>query len=219
MTTSQAYRKEILPSPEAAAPARTGGTPDRRARVGRARVGVVLLFLAVAATLAAGVWGVASSLGAEAEPAGVGEPVAVSGGTFVVDRSAPEHMAPMKMGGFAKQGMNMAMPQKGMDMPPEGMERFTVDVTLAAGEDGALGFSEEDFTLQGEGMGEVAPHRSALGSGEVPAGSAVSGTMNFQVPEEAENLALSFDGGRAVALDAGTGGGSSGGGSSHGGGH
>ena len=110
----------------------------------------------------------------------------------------------MKMGNFAKQGMNMAMPQN-MDMPPEGMERFTVDVTLAAGEGGNLAYSEKDFRFGGEGMAEVGPHRSTLGSGSVPAGGVVSGTINVQVPEDAENLTLSFDGGQPVALDAGGG--------------
>ena len=184
----------------------TGDAPANQQGGGKPRAPIANLFLfaALAAVLFAGGWGLMGSLAAEGPAAPLGEAVAVSGGTFSVDRVAPEHMAPMKMGGFAKQGMNMAMP-KNMDMPPEGMERLTVDVTLAAGENADLRFSEEDFRLGGEGMGEVGPHRSALASGTVPAGAAVSGTMTFQVPKEATELVLGFGGGRPVALDDGSG--------------
>ena len=183
------------------APAEESSGPGKLRRA----VGSVVLLAAVVGALASGGWGLLSHAGLqEAAPAAIGEALAARDGQLVVDRFAPEHMAPMKMGNFAKQGMNMAMPQN-MDMPPEGMERFTVDVTLAAGEGGDLKFSEKDFRFGGEGMAEVGPHRSTLGSGSVPAGGVVSGTINVQVPEDAENLTLSFDGGQPVALDAGGG--------------
>ncbi|QIN85354.1 hypothetical protein GBA63_21805 (plasmid) [Rubrobacter tropicus] len=189
--------------PETAAPV-LAENPRGPGRL-REAAGSVLLLAAVVGALAAGGWGLLSHAGVqEAAPAAMGEAVSAGDGQLVVDRFAPEHMAPMKMGGFAKHGMNMAMPQN-MDMAPEGMERYTVDVTLAAGEGGDLKFSEKDFRFGGEGMAEVGPHRSTLGSGSVPAGGVVSGTINVQVPEEAENLTLSFDGGQPVALDAGGG--------------
>lgn len=192
---------------------------EQQIKPGRSRafVGTVLLLFATVAVLAAGVWGVVSSLGAEAPAARIGEMVEVPGGQFSVDRFAPEHMAPMKMGGFAKQGMNMAMPQN-MDMTPKGMERLTVDFTLIAGDGGDLAYSPEDFRIGGESMNETGPYRSRFGTGTVPVGSAFSGTMTFQVPKEADNLTLSFDDGRSVALnlEPGKGGASEEGGEDHG---
>ena len=73
----------------------------------------------------------------------------------------------------------------------------------------------EDFRLTGEGMKATGPLRSKIGSGKIPAGSAVSNTLVFQVPEKAKDLTLSFGGGRPVALDLPAGKG----GRSHGGGH
>lgn len=202
-------------------------TPAKRGTRGKSRVLIanLLLLAASVAVLVAGGWGVLSSLGivgTGAFPARIGEAAEVPGGSFSVERFAPEHMAPMQMGNFANKGMSMAGPTN-MDMAPEGKERFTVDVALAAGEEGDLSFSEEDFQIAGEGMEQVGPYRSELGSGTVPAGSAVSGTMTLQVPKEAENLTLTFDGGQPVALDSdpaeNNGGGTSDEDSSHGGGH
>jgi hypothetical protein len=188
----------------------------------RARAASALLTLAAMGALAAGAWGASSSLGAEASPARVGEPVAVSGGEFAVDRAYPWHMAPMQMGKFANAGMNMSGATN-MDMPPEGQRRFYVEVTLGAEAGAGLSYSPEDFRISGEGMKESGPYQSKLKAGTVPAGSMVSGSMAFQVPEEASELMLSLDGGRAIALDLepvkGEGEGSSHEGSSHGGGH
>lgn len=163
----------------------------------RRRVGGLLLALAVVAAVVAGGWGVVSSL-AGAPPARIGEAAEVPGGILRVDRVTPEHMAPMQMKNFAKKGMSMS----GMvpDMTPKGQRRFNVDVTLAA-EKGGLGYSEDQFRLTGEGVKETGPLRSKLGSGQIPAGSAISNTLVFQVPEKADNLVLSFDGGRRIALD------------------
>lgn len=165
----------------------------------RARIGGLLLLVAVAATFVVGGWGALVSLSAKELPAGVGEAVEVPRGVLQVDKVTPEHMAPMQMDKFAKKGMNMS----GMvaDMTPEGQRRLNVDVTLAAKENTSLAYSEKQFRLTGEGMDETGPLRSKLGSGSVPPGSAVSGTLVLQVPEEASKLMLSFDGGRPVALD------------------
>ena len=195
MPTSQIIPRETDHAQEPAVPAR--GVPTKR----RARVANVLLLAAVVAALGAGVWGLISSLGTEAPPARVGEAVEVSGGMLVVDKVTPEHMVPMQSNKFSAGGMNMS--STGMDMAPDGYERFVVDVTLTAGEDGELGYSPEDFRVSGEGMKENGPIRSELESGTLPAGSAVAGNLVFQAPEEASKLALSFDGGRPVALDLG----------------
>ena len=207
MPTSQITPAETDHAPNPAIPAPVG------AAKGRARAANLLLLAAVVAALAAGVWGLISLLGTEAPPARVGEAVEVSGGVVAVDKVTPEHMAPMQSSKFSAGGMNMS--SMGMDMAPEGYERFAVFVTLAADEDGDLAYSSEDFRVSGEGMKEDGPVRSELEVGTIPAGSAVSGNLVFQAPEEAKELKLSFDGGRSVALDLGPAAGNSG--HSHGG--
>ena len=195
MPTSQIIPRETDHAQDPAIPARVVATKRRT------RGANVLLLAAVVAALAAGVWGVISSVGTEAPPARVGEAVSVSGGTFVVDRVTPEHMAPMQSNKFSAGGMNMS--SMGMDMAPEGYERFAVFVTLAADENGDLVYSPEDFRVSGEGMREDGPVRSEFEAGTIPAGSAVSGNLVFQAPEEAKELRLGLDGGRSVALDLG----------------
>ena len=195
MPTSQIIPRETDHARVLAIPAR-GVTAKRRARVAN-----VLLLAAVGAALAAGLWGLFSSLGTQAPPARIGEAVEISGGFLVADRVTPETMAPMQSNKFSAGGMNMS--SMGMDMAPEGYERFAVVVTLAADEDGELSYSPEDFRVSGEGLKEDGPVRSELEAGTIPAGSAVSGNLVFQAPEEASKLRLSFDGGRPVALDLG----------------
>ena len=165
----------------------------------RALLGGLILAVAVAAALAAGGWGAISSLTGEAPPARVGESVTVPGGVFRVEGVTPEHMAPMKMGKFGQQGMNMAMPN--MDMAPDGYERFSVNLTLQA-QGANLDYAPEDFRLSGEGVEDHQPIRSQLGEGTVPDGSAVSGSLVFQAPEDTKDLKLEFKGGRLIALDA-----------------
>jgi Domain of unknown function (DUF4352) len=167
----------------------------------RRRTANILLALFVVAVLAAAGWGLSGSLATESPPARLGEAVEVPGGLMSVDRAYPWHMAPMQMGNFANAGMNMAGSTK-MDMPPEGQRRLNVELTLRAESGVGLSYSSEDFRISGEGMKETGPYQSKLGAGTVPAGSAVSGSMTFQVPEEASKLMLGFgDGGRKVALD------------------
>lgn len=204
MTSRTASRTDFTP-------VLASGHGNERVLRRRRRVGGLLLTLAVVAAVVAGGWGVVSSLAAGAPPARIGEAAEVPGGILRVDKVTPEHMAPMQMKNFAKKGMSMS----GMvpDMTPKGQRRFNVDVTLAAEESGGLGYSEDQFRVAGEGVKETGPLRSKLGSGEIPAGSAISNTLVFQVPEKADNLVLSFDGGRRIALDLPA---SKGGGMSHG---
>ena len=192
--TPQTAPKETASRTGTAPPLEVGRVPRYRAVLGG-----LILVLAVAAALAAGGWGAISSLTGERPPAPVGESVAVPDGLFRVEGVTPEHMAPMKMGKFGQQGMNMAMPN--MDMAPDGYERFAVNVTLEARGAG-LDYAPTDFRLSGEGVRDHEPIRSQLGEGAVPNGSAVSGNLVFQAPEDAKNLKLEFDGGRAVALNA-----------------
>lgn len=159
-----------------------------------------LLFLAVLAALVAGGWGVLVSVSSQAPPARIGDTVEVSGGFLRVDGVTPENMAPMQSGKFGASGMSMS--SSGMDMAPEGSRRFTVDVSLAASENGSLGYSAEDFKITGSGMKETGPIRHQLEAGTLPPGSATSGVLIFQAPEKARNLTLTFDDGRQpVALD------------------
>lgn len=214
MTTSQ-----TMPRVANHGPALAAGSPGGKARRYRKLFGGLLLALAVSATLLVGGWGVISSLAAGAPPARIGEAAEVPGGILRVEEVTPENMAPMQMGKFANKGMSMSgnIP----DMTPDGQRRFNVDVTLASAESGLLSYSMDDFRLTGEGMKETGPLRSKIGSGKLPAGSAVSNTLVFQVPEKAKDFTLSFDGGRRIALDlpAGKGGGSHGGARNGGNGH
>lgn len=192
--TSQTLARETDRRPETAQAAPGGArVPGYRALIGGS-----ILALAVLAALAAGGWGLVSSLAGEGPPARMGEAVAVPGGALLVEKVTPEHMAAMKMGKFGQQGMNMAMPN--MDMAPDGYARFSVNVTLEA-RGGELAYAPEDFRLSGEGFDADGPVRSQLGEGAVPDGSAVSGSLVFQAPEGAKGLTLEFDGGRPVALD------------------
>ena len=170
---------------------------DRR-RSARARGARFVLAFGVAASLAAGGWGIFSSLGVEAEPARLGEVVEVSGGLVRVDAVTPEHMAQMQADKFAASGMNMS--SMGMDMAPEGQRRFSVEVALAA-KDGALNYSPQDFRITGDGIEEIEPLRETFEGETIPAGGAVSGSLVFQVPEDAQGLELGFDGGRPISLE------------------
>ena len=152
------------------------------------------------AVLAAGGWGVISSLNAESPPAGVGDAVGVPGGLLVVDKVTPERMAAMQTGKFANAGMS-GMSSMGMDMAPEGQQRFVVDVTLAA-ESADLSYSPDDFRISGKGIKESGPVRHQLDAGTLPVGGAISGSLVFQAPVEAKELTLSFgDEEQKVALN------------------
>lgn len=184
-------------------PSAPAGTDNRRLR----RTVKFLLALVAVAVLAASGWGIASALTTESPPARLGEAVGVPGGLLLVDKVTPEHMDAMQANKFASSGMNgmemseSRMKSMGMDMAPEGQRRFAVDVTLAA-ERGDLSYSPDDFRISGKGMKkEATPIRHQLDAGTVPAGSAVSGNLLFQAPEEATGLMLSFGEGRKVALD------------------
>ena len=185
---------------EVAQDATDRGVSVAKGRGRRPLLAGVLLAVAVVAVLAAGGWGLFSALGAGQPPARMGEAVEASGGLVRVDDVTPEHMTPMQPEKFAQSGMNMS--SMGMDMAPKGQRRFAVGVTLSGGEGANLRYSPEDFRITGEGLEEeTGPIRHRLAAGTLGKGSAISGTLVFEVPEEAEGLELSFDGGRPVSLD------------------
>lgn len=201
--TAPTVAKQAHDPPENAALSRKRGAGARKVLAG------LLLSGAVAAALVAGGWGLVSTQASPLPVAAgaavpVGEAAEVPGGLLRVDGVLPEHMEHAQTGKFAQSGMNMS--GMGVDMVPEGQQRFTVEVSLAAG-DGGLDYSAGDFRLSGGGVAGAAPIRSQLGDGVLPAGSETHGALVFQAPRDAEGLTLSFDGGEPVALEPGAEGG------------
>jgi hypothetical protein len=96
----------------------------------------------------------------------------------------------------------MAMPGMGTDDDPvaPGMRRVSVDVTLMATEDETLRFSVDQFSLRVPGEDAVAPHRSVLPESDLPPGTQLSGTLVFEVPEEATTAEISYDGGDSTEV-------------------
>lgn len=218
MTAPKAATQTYDP-PEPAALLRKRGPGLRKTLAG------AVLSVAVAGALAAGGWGLVLAQVSPPTPAAgaavpMGEAAEVPGGLLRVDDVLPERMEHAQTGKFAQSGMNMS--GMGVDMVPEGQQRFTVEISLAAGS-GGLDYSAGDFRLSGEGVKESAPIRSQLGDGALPAGSETHGGLIFQAPQGARDLTLSFDGGEPVALELeGSGAGSShasGEGEAGGGGH
>lgn len=146
-----------------------------------------MLLLAAVAVVAGGLWGLlAPPAGQDAQ--GPADTVAVEGGVLRVD-------------GLADKTVGHAM--AGMDMPDDvaaGMRRFAVNVTLAATGDETLHYAERDFLVSGPGVKPAVPVRSDFATGSVVAGSALSGSLTFDVPEDATTLRVAFQGGQTIAL-------------------
>lgn len=192
MTVSQSQSKTTDRAP--APPAGSRGGKSRYRKL----LGGLLLALVVLAVLAAGGWGVISSLTTGQTPARIGETVEVPGGLLRVEKVTPESMAPMQMSSAQAPSGSAG---EGMERAPKGYRRFTVEVTLVGRESGGFAYSADDFRLTGEGVKESGVVRSQLAAGTLPEGSAIAGGLVFQAPKEAKGLTLSFDGGRPVALN------------------
>lgn len=170
----------------------------------QARVARGTLVLAVVATLGVGAWGMFGPRidDRAGTPARLGEVVAVPSGLLRVDRVIAENMVAMQPEKFAQAGMSMS--GMGMDMAPSGYRRFTTEVTLVAQARNGLPYSAEQFQVYAPGLAPVGPYRHKLLGGVVPQGSAITGTLVFQVPETASGLMLRFrDGRQPIALDLG----------------
>lgn len=153
----------------------------------------VLLSVVTVGVLAGGVWGLAAPRGTAGEPH-------VAGGSALATVDLPD--GTLRVDGLVDKQVG-TMP--GMDMPedvPEGMRRFAVDVSLGATEDGALRYDRRSFTVSGPGVKPVVPVDSQLDRGALAPGSTISGSLTFDVPEEATALVLRFRGGAALALPA-----------------
>jgi Domain of unknown function (DUF4352) len=148
----------------------------------------VAVGIAVLGVLAVGAWSLLWAFGEEPD-AGPGR-VALENGLVRVD------------GVTSAARPGMAMPGMGTDDDPvaAGMRRVSVDVTLQATEDEALEFEVRRFLLQAPGEDAVAPHRSVLPESVLPPGTQLSGTLVFEVPKEATDAELSYDGGDSTEV-------------------
>ena len=150
----------------------------RRAQVPAAVLAVMLL-------VAAAVWSLSAARSLTADPTSVTVGSGVGHVEQVLSAARPQH----------------AMPGMGSDDDPvaEGERRVTVELTLEAGDE-PLRFSVSDFALRtGDGKA-LAPHRSLLPETEMPAGTTLSGVLVFDVPRDATQGQLSYDGGDPVEL-------------------
>lgn len=183
------------PNPVSAAPVRGHPlVPKFKIRPGTlallALVAGIVAFAAIGSILAAGVF----TRSAEPEPpARIGETIQIPGGLLRVDGIKPEVM---------NHNMMQMSTTMGMDMAPEGYRRFTVSVSLIGQARSGLHYAADQFRISGDGVDKPTAIRYALGNGVVPVGSAMSGTLLFQVPDTSQHLLLTYgDGNQAIALD------------------
>ena len=113
-----------------------------------------------------------------------GDELALSHGTLVVGAVTPEVMKHPK-----------GMPATMMPDPvPEGFQRFSVDVTVYAEKGGSAAYDARRIRVTDPDGRSSAPIRGTLGSGTIPAGGQVRGSVLFQVPEDARTVTLSVVG-------------------------
>lgn len=147
---------------------------SRRASVSRLRLVRAVMFFMAAGLLALGVWGM--NVTRADDHAKLDHRQVVPGGFLVVDTVNPQ-IIHHKMIGMDP------------DPVPEGKIRFTVGVTLSATDD--LSFSADDFAVVVGNTGvSIAPRRTWFGSSTIKEGQQTSGMLMFDVPEDAERLAL-----------------------------
>ncbi|TRW44714.1 hypothetical protein [Georgenia yuyongxinii] len=158
----------------------TGGSHRFRTTGTRGRVLVPLaVAAAVLAVVAGAVWALTAPPPRPA--AGPGE-LALPGGLVrieqVVSAARPMH----------------AMPGMGIDQDPvaDGERRISIDVTLYAID--TMPYEIDAFVLHIDDVGALTPHRAVLPGNELPAGSQLTGTVIFDVPEDATSGRLSYGG-------------------------
>jgi hypothetical protein len=167
---------------------------EEAASPAKRRIVVVTAALAVAvAMLLAGIWGLRADRSGDDQagtaPAGW---VDVPGGWLTVRQVSDRAVNHKGMPGM------QTMPDP--DPVPEGYVRLTVDLSLAA-RDETLRWKPADFTVEGDGVGVVRPHRAQLGDGVVPEGAQVAGGLTFDVPKKATHLTLDFRDTGSVPLE------------------
>jgi hypothetical protein len=160
----------------------------------RRALAAVPLAAAVAALVGAGVWGGALDRSGPEPPAAVGTPVALDGAALRVDQVLDRTLANMPMSGPGMQmgGGNMGM-GPGIEHVPEGFRRFTAELTIRA-EAGGFRIDPNAFRAGPPGGRAVAPFSAQVPMRDVPAGSAVSLSVSFQVPEGLRTALLTYPG-------------------------
>jgi hypothetical protein len=146
---------------------------------------VVTAAVAVAAAmLLAGLWGLQAGRSGDEQagtaPAGW---VDVPGGWLTVREVSDRSINHQRMPGM------QTMPDP--DPVPKGYVRLTVDLSLAA-RDETLRWEPADFTVEGDGLEPVRPHRAQLGDGVIHEGTQVAGGLTFDIPGKGRHLTLNF---------------------------
>jgi len=159
----------------------TRGSEPAPAPAGKVGV-VVLVVLAVLAVLGA-VLGLRSALGSDSTPSEDGR-LALPHGTLVVNTVTPEIMQHPK-----------GMPASMMPDPvPDGFQRFAVDLTIFADDGGPARYDAAELQVTGKGFEPSTPIRGTLGSGTIPEGGRVTGSVLFQVPDDVRSVLLGVRG-------------------------
>lgn len=134
----------------------------------------------VAIVLGVGIWGISAPRGEEQDPdlALLGQGLRVAGGIVRVDQARDTSVR------HVMQGMDFA------DQQGPGMVRYAVTVALSATGTKDIAVDPAAFLIEGEGVSGLAPFGDDLGADVVPAGTRLSFTLVYQIPEAAERLVL-----------------------------
>jgi hypothetical protein len=152
----------------------------------RGRVVTITLALVALVAVAASLLAVRLATGADSGAALSGPALEAPGGAVQVLAVKPETM-----------NHPAEMPAEMMPDPvPAGFRRVSVELVLLGTAESGLPYDGADFRVSGPGVEPVAPVRDAVGSGVVPEGARLTGSLLFQVPVDAESLNLTLAGTR-----------------------
>lgn len=158
----------------------------------------LVLAVAVAAIVAAGVWGTSAQRSEHHDhAAGVGTDVALAGGGGIrVDRVGDVDVGRMDM---PMSGPGMALPApRAAKMPevPKGQRRVGVDLTIRAGAtDDPVHFLARDVRLVASSSSAgIEPAAADVLDEVLPPGTAFSTNLAYNVPKSARELELRFPG-------------------------
>lgn len=171
----------------------TRRAPAPRGARGRLMIALLVVAVGLLGSVAAGWWGLRADRAEEGDGATRAGWVSVGDAWLRVSQTTD-------MSVDHSQGMPNMQTMPDADPVPEGLVRYGVELQLAA-DDSDLTWQASDFTVKGDDGSVTPPHRVELGDGVVPAGSTVSGSLVFDVPEDASSLSLQFRDGPLVPLD------------------
>lgn len=164
-------------------------------------VGGMALVAAIVGVVAVGAWGLAAPRGHEdldtaaehsvhGQSAGAAESITFPGGRVTVDRVIDVDLS------MPMQGPGMSMPMgSGVPQVPKGYRLIDVEISLRALAGGGLPFDARKFQVQGPGFGPTRPQPTEEAQNLIPQGGLLSRTLTFQVPEAAQELELTVEGG------------------------